>query len=138
MPLNKKKGGKRSKTDLVQAALRLGLVTRPPTRALSLALPRLLRRMPIPNRFVPLLQQRVTRHARHVDVVLHFVEAPPAERVDLDQTGRVDLDRLEGSAVGALGATTTGDGGANVQGLVGAAGGLDLRVPETSVRFVTV
>lgn len=110
----------------MQPALGLLLVARPPSSTLALAGDRGLGRVPVPDRLVALVQERVVRDAGHVNVVLDLLKVPSREGVDLDQAGRVDLERLKRGTVRALGAAPAGDDSLDVQFAVRAAGGLDL------------
>lgn len=111
---------------LVESALRLLLIPTPPSLPLSLSLHRHLRRVPVSYTLVSPLEEDVRGHSGHLDVVLDLLESPAAERVDLDQTGAVHLEWLEGSAVGSLGLTTPGDDCFDSEFGVGSSSGLDL------------
>ena len=109
------------------------LLALPPARPLVLALLHRLRRVPIPDALVPTVQQLVVGHVVRVDVLLHLLEGPGGERVDLDEARLVDLDDLEGFALGALRAAAAREHRRDVQVRVGALRGLDLGDPVVEV-----
>ena len=78
---------------LVQAALRL-LLACPAAGALALAVGRLLRRVPVADGAVALIEELVVRHVVLLDVPLDEVEVPREEGVQLVQSGLVDLEGL--------------------------------------------
>ena len=87
----------------MQAALRLLLLARPATRALSgVTLAALDGAVPVTDAAVALVEQLVPWDAVLLYVPLDEVEVPCEQRIKLEQPGAVDLERLEVGAVASL------------------------------------
>ena len=116
----------------MQPTLRLLLSPRPPPRPLPFIPLRarhrhaLLRAVPVADAAVALVEEHVARDAVLGDVVVDLGEGPGEEGVELEEAGGVALEGLEGGAGGALGGSSAGDDGLDVEVGVGAAGGFDL------------
>jgi len=93
----------------MQTAFRLSL-SLPSTCALTgITFPGFGGAMPITDALVPLCQQCVCRDIVRIYVCLDLGKRPSKERVQLQQTGVVNFQRLEGAASTALGGPPSGD-----------------------------
>ena len=87
----------------VQTALGLLLLARPATGTLArVALAALDGAVPVADAAVALVEQLVPGYGVLGDVPLHEVEVPREERVELEEAGAVDFERLEVGTVAAL------------------------------------
>ena len=87
----------------MQPTLGFLLVARPATGALArVAGAALHGAVPVTDTPVALVEQLVARDLVRVDVPFDEGERPREERVQLNEAGAVDLERLEGRAVRAL------------------------------------
>ena len=116
----------------MQAALGLLRLVRPPSSALSsISLAALDGAVPVTDAAVALVEQLVPWDAVLLDIPLDKVEVPCEQRVELEQPGAVDLERLEVGAVASLRGTAAGNDCLYAELLVCTASWLDL--PRCSV-----
>lgn len=93
----------------VKTALRLLSFSSPTTRPLSLiAIATLHRAVPVTDAAVSLIKQFIAGDTVLRDVPFHKMEVPCEERVEFEETGAVDFQRLEVCTVSTLGCSATG------------------------------
>lgn len=99
---------------LMQAALSL-LLARPSTSTFaSVAITTLDGRVPVTDTFIPLRKENVAGNVVLVNVRLDLGERPREERVDFDESGRVDFHGLKTRAISTLGGSSTCDDGLDI------------------------
>jgi len=112
-------------TLVVDTALGLVLAL-PAAGTLVLGVGHGLRRVPVTDAAVALVQEGVGRDVVFFDVGLDFFEGPVGERVDLDEALVVNVDDVDVTALAALCAATASHDRLDVKFAVGAVGGLHL------------
>lgn len=113
---------------VVDAALGLGLAL-PPAGTLVLTLSNGLGGVPVTDGLVAPVEKSVVSKVAAADVLLNLVEVPVGERVDLDETGLVDLDNVHVAALSTLAAAAAGKHSSDTKLAVSTLGGLDLGQP---------
>lgn len=113
---------------VVDAALGLGLAL-PSAGTLVFTLSNGLGGVPVADGLVAPVEKGVVSKVAAVDVLLDLVEVPVGERVDLDETGLVDLDDVHVAALSALAAAAAGKHSSDTKLAVGTLSGLDLGQP---------
>lgn len=87
----------------MQTALCLLLPSGPASRALaSVALSALDGAVPVTNAAVALVEKLIPRNVVLANIPLDEVEVPGVERVQLEEAGAVNLERLQIGAIGSL------------------------------------
>ena len=99
---------------IVDATFRL-LLALPSPCTLALARFDRLRRVPITNALVAAVKQLVVGNIVGLDIISHLVKTPIRKRVHFDETGFVDLDNVNVSALTSLASSPASQDSANSQ-----------------------